>query len=128
MKRGFTFLELIIVIIILGILATLGFSQYTKLIERGRTAEAKLVLGTIRSAEETYFAENSAYTGTITDLLVSVPTACTVTSYFSYGTTAAVATATRCSAGGKAPQGPATPYTITLTYAGAVWGGSAGYF
>ena len=128
MKKGFTLLELIIVIIILGILATLGFTQYTKVVEKGRTGEAKMILGTIRSAQEAYYLENDgAYTATIGNLSVEAPAACTATHYFTYGTTATAATATRCTSGGKAPQGPAA-YTVTLTFAGQRWGGSAGYY
>ena len=132
MKKGFTLLELIVVIIIIGILATLGFTQYTKVIERGRTAEAKAILGTIRTAQESYKLENGSYTGTIGNLAVEAPTSCATTHYFSYGITAAAATtftaqATRCGTGtGKTP-GSATVYNITVNEAGT-WGGTAGYY
>lgn len=128
MKKGFTLLELIVVIIILGILATLGFTQYTKVVEKGRTAEAKAILGNIRSAQEAYKLDYGAYTGTIGALSAEVPTTCTTTHYFSYNTTTTEATATRCASGGKVPQGPSTQYTITLTYATNAWGGTAGYY
>ena len=130
MKKGFTLLELIVVIIILGILATLGFSQYTKMVEKGRSAEAKIILGQIRSADIAYFQEhNPAFAGALADLAVSAPTNCTQTThYFSYAAAAGVYTATRCTAlTGKQPGAVAPAYTITLTTAGA-WGGSAGYY
>jgi len=138
MKRGFTLLELIVVIIILGILATLGFTQYTKMIEKGRTAEAKMILGSLRTAEEAYKLEYGtyvAYSGASASLPVEAPTACAGTHYFSYDITVAgagaastfTATATRCTAGGKTPNFAGTAYTVTLTNAG-VWGGTAGYY
>lgn len=138
MKRGFTLLELIVVIIILGILATLGFTQYTKMIEKGRTSEAKMILGQLRTAEEAYKLEYGnyvAYSGASSSLPIDVPTACAVTHYFSYAVTVAgagptstfIATATRCTAGGKAPNFTGTAYTVTLTNA-AVWGGTPGYY
>ena len=32
MKRGFTLLELVVVILIVGVLATLGFTQYGRMV------------------------------------------------------------------------------------------------
>jgi prepilin-type N-terminal cleavage/methylation domain-containing protein len=125
-KKGFTLLELIVVIVILGILATLGFTQYTKMVEKGRTAEARVTLGQIRTAQAAYYQEYSAYSATLGNLAVSPVTACTGTNYFSYTCDATTATATRCTSGGKAPDA-GTAYSVTLTYAGA-FGGTAGYY
>ena len=126
MKKGFTLIELIVVIIIVGILAAIGMTQYTKVVEKGRAAEARLVLGSLRTAQVSYFMENDVYAGLV-DLNVSAPAACTATHYFSYSCASATGTctATRCTTGGKNPQGT-TAYTKTVSVAG-VWGGDAGY-
>ncbi|MCM8780686.1 MAG: prepilin-type N-terminal cleavage/methylation domain-containing protein [Candidatus Omnitrophica bacterium] len=127
MKKGFTLLELIVVIIIIGVLATLGFTQYTRVVEKGRTAEAKTILGQLRTAEVAYYQENGSYT-TIANLPVEAPTACTTTHYFSYSCAAATGTctATRCTAGGKTPQSTLA-YIIALDITGN-WGGTPGYY
>ena len=127
MRRGFTLLELIVVIIILGVLATLGFTQYIKMVEKGRTAEAKTILGQLRTSQEAYNLEYGSRTANMADLAVDAPTACVVTHYFAYSTSATTGTATRCTAGAKAPPGPAQ-YTVTMTYTSGTWGGSAGYY
>jgi len=127
MKKGFTLLELIVVIIILGILATLGFSQYMKMVEKGRSAEARMILGQIRTAQETYKLEQGSYATAIGSLPVDAPTACTTTHYFNYSAGSANGVATRCTSGGKTPNASAA-YTITLIYSTGVWGGSAGYY
>ncbi|MDD5255181.1 MAG: prepilin-type N-terminal cleavage/methylation domain-containing protein [Candidatus Omnitrophica bacterium] len=128
MKKGFTLLELIVVIIIIGILGALGFIQYTKVVEKGRTAEAKDILGQIRTAQEAVMQETGSYATSMGALIIDAPTACASTHYFSYSTDGTTGTATRCSASGKSPQGAATPYTITMTYSTGTWGGSAGYY
>lgn len=118
MRKGFTLLELIIVIIIIGILATFGFTQYTKVMEKGRSGEAKMILGDLRTAQEAYRLEYGAYTAVIANLSVSAPTACANTHYFSYDCTATTCTATRCQANGKPPQvAAADAYTVVLTLA-----------
>jgi prepilin-type N-terminal cleavage/methylation domain-containing protein len=125
MRKGFTLIELIVVIIIVGILASVGMSQYTKVVEKGRAAEARLILGSLRTAEIAENMENGAY-ATVANLGVGAPTACVTTHYFSYAcTTAGLCTATRCTSGGKTPNG--TSYTKTLDAATGVWGGTAGY-
>jgi len=125
MRKGFTLVELIIVIIIVGILASIGLSQYNKVVEKSRAAEARMILGTLRSAQIAEYMENGAYV-VAASLGVGAPAACASTHFFSYAcTTDGTCTATRCTTGGK-PQDGTTAWTKSLTVAG-VWGGTAGY-
>jgi prepilin-type N-terminal cleavage/methylation domain-containing protein len=129
MKRGFTLLELIVVIIILGILATLGFTQYTKMVEKGRTAEARVVLGALRKAQIAYWQEYGVYGGAVSNLIVDAPTSCASTHYFNYASVnTGISTATRCTGAGsgKTP-GAMTGYSITLDVPGS-WSGTGGYY
>jgi len=60
-KAGFTLVELMIVIIIVGVLAAAAVPIYTGYVKKARVSEAKATIGTIRSSEEVYFAENAVY-------------------------------------------------------------------
>lgn len=60
-KTGFTLLEVIVVIIILAILASIAIPRYTRALERSRAAEGTYVLGTILSSMERYFLENGDF-------------------------------------------------------------------
>ncbi len=128
MKKGFTLLELIVVIIIIGVLATLGFGQYTQMVEKGRTAEARTVLGQLRTADAARWHETGGYATALSQLPVSAPTACVNTHYFNYAINAGSGTATRCSTAqaGKAP-GATTTYTIALTTNTGSWSCTAGF-
>ena len=66
-KKGFTLIEVLIVVIILGILATLAVPQFTRMISRARMAEAWAGLGAVRTAQSIYWMEHSAYAGVVTD-------------------------------------------------------------
>jgi prepilin-type N-terminal cleavage/methylation domain-containing protein len=58
-RKGFTLVELAIVIAILGILAIYAIPKYQGMVEEARTAQAKAQLGTVRSALAIYYAKNS---------------------------------------------------------------------
>ena len=60
-EQGFTLLELLMVVIIIGILAAVAIPQYLKTREKARMAEAISLLGQIRSSETRYYAENDNY-------------------------------------------------------------------
>ncbi|MCM8783045.1 MAG: prepilin-type N-terminal cleavage/methylation domain-containing protein [Candidatus Omnitrophica bacterium] len=73
MKRGFTLLELLIVIIIVGVLATLALPNFLRGVERARWSEAKSVLGALRGAQIRYKAQyETGYATSINDLDVSI--------------------------------------------------------
>jgi prepilin-type N-terminal cleavage/methylation domain-containing protein len=60
---GFTLIELMIVVAIIAVLATVAGTAYRRYMDSGRTAEAMAMLGEIRAKEEAYRAEYSTYFG-----------------------------------------------------------------
>lgn len=123
MRKGFTLLELIVVIIILGVLATLGIQQYFRIVEKSRSAEAKQILGQLREAAAGFYTEQNTCTGlgpaSGGTLWGIAPTACAGLNYFTYSFQAGTPTgvtlwAQRCTSGGKSPDG-AVDDTIQLT-------------
>lgn len=60
-KKGFTLIELMIVIAIIGILAAIAIPNFLNYQCKARQAEAKTNLGSIRTAQEGYYAEYSTY-------------------------------------------------------------------
>lgn len=57
-RKGFTLIELVIVIAILGILAMYAVPKYQGIVEQARSAEARAQLGAFRSALGVYYAKN----------------------------------------------------------------------
>ncbi|MDP2652613.1 MAG: prepilin-type N-terminal cleavage/methylation domain-containing protein [Candidatus Omnitrophota bacterium] len=65
MKRqsGFTLLELIVVILIVGVLSAIAFPRFFRTVERSRGTEAIINLSAIRQAMERYYLQNNGQYG-----------------------------------------------------------------
>jgi prepilin-type N-terminal cleavage/methylation domain-containing protein len=60
-QTGFTLVELLIVVIIVGILAAVAIPMYSGSTERARATECVAALGTVRCALRNYYAEHLTY-------------------------------------------------------------------
>ncbi|MDR3608030.1 MAG: prepilin-type N-terminal cleavage/methylation domain-containing protein [Oligoflexia bacterium] len=61
-NQGFTLVELMVVVAIIGILAAVAIPNFIKYQAKSRTTEAKIALASIFTAEQSFSAENSTYT------------------------------------------------------------------
>ncbi len=66
-RRGFTLIELMIVVLVIALLAGLAFSAYNKQVRKSRRAEAKQVLSDLTLKQEKWRSNNIAY-GTIAQI------------------------------------------------------------
>ena len=67
-NKGFTLIELMIVVAIIGILAAIAIPNFLNYQCKAKQSEAKSNLGTIRTQQEAYFAEYDGYAVDLTNL------------------------------------------------------------
>ncbi len=67
-KKGFTLVELMVVVIIVGILAAVAVPLYRSNLKRAMSSEGVALVGSIRTAERVYYAEHDKYTGAWAEL------------------------------------------------------------
>lgn len=67
-SRGFTLMEVMIVVAIVGILAAIVFPNYQEHVLRGNRAEGQALLTTAAARQERYRAQNNNYARSVAEL------------------------------------------------------------
>ena len=73
-KLGFTLLELLVVVLIIGILAAIALPQYNKFVRNTSYANMLQILKTVVTAEQSFYITNNSYTTDWNNLDISLPT------------------------------------------------------
>ena len=70
-ERGFTLIELIVVMSLIVMLATIGVTAYTSSLQRGREAVLKEDLFRMRDAIDQYYADKGKYPADLNELVTA---------------------------------------------------------
>src|SRR5437773_2319320 len=106
-RKGFTLVELAVVIIIIGVLASFAVPRFLDSVERSKAGEAFNYLAAIRTAQERFQIRQGTYCDDLTKLDIQMPDP----KYFTVGTPAAGTTGSL-----------EDSWTLTLTRTGAAGG------
>lgn len=67
-QAGFSLIELLIAVILIGVLMAIAIPNYTSYLERTRRSDARVALLEVAAAQERWYFENNQYTGTIANV------------------------------------------------------------
>lgn len=71
-NKGFSLIELMVVVAIIGVLAAIGIPQYARFQAKARTAEAKSSLNAVYIGQSSFFSEWNQYSTDLLDLGVQI--------------------------------------------------------
>lgn len=66
--KGFTLIEVMVVVVIIAILASIALPSYQEYVKKGRRIDAKNALSALQMAQEKYRGNNTSYTVELADL------------------------------------------------------------
>ncbi len=101
-RVGFTLIEVMIVVAVIGLLSVIAYPSYTQYVIRANRSAAQQFMLSIASRQEQYVLDNRAYASTIAALGLTAPAETTTRYTFSVALVA----------------GPPPGYTITATSIG----------
>jgi len=96
---GFTLLELLIVVIIIGILASVALPGFGKAVRKARSTEGQTVVSAMLTAEFLYYLEHRTFASGAANLMVDLPPS----ESFAYSVQSASATQAMVQAQGTGP-------------------------
>ena len=64
-RRGFTLIEITIVLLLIGILAALAVTTYSAMTNKARMTQAKTVLSHLKKTQDIYFSDHDRYTDNV---------------------------------------------------------------
>lgn len=67
-NKGFTLIEVMIVVAIIGIIAAIGYPSYTRYLHKAARAEASALLLEVMEKQEQYYRNKITYTDSLADL------------------------------------------------------------
>ena len=71
-KKGFTLIEILIVVLIIGILAAIALPQYQLAVGKAESRQAVIVLTAITNAQETFYLATGTYTDDLSQLDIAI--------------------------------------------------------
>ena len=74
-SKGFTLMEVLVVVVIIGAIAGFALPSYSTHVERVRASEGVQLLTSLLAAQERYRIENSAYATAMANLDIDLPNA-----------------------------------------------------
>ncbi|MFZ6754301.1 type IV pilin protein [Undibacterium sp. Dicai25W] len=135
-QRGFTLIEVMIVVAIIGILSAIALPAYNDYVLRGQITEATTTLASIRASMEQFYQDNRTYDDTGTTLVSPCNTkslAAIPMKYFTLTCTGVTQNTYTITATGNSKGQPDSKFTYSITSAnvqsstvGVRWGSATG--